>query len=30
MLDCYCSDKPRNNHIYFRFVGGAASITFDP
>ncbi len=27
MLDCYCSDKPRNNHIYFRFVGGAASIT---
>jgi pyruvate,water dikinase len=26
MLDCYCSDKPRNNHIYFRFVGGAASI----
>ena len=27
MLDCYCSDKPRNNHIYFRFVGGAAAIT---
>ncbi len=27
MLDSYCSDKPRNNHIYFRFVGGAASIT---
>ncbi len=27
MLDSYCSDKPRNNHIYFRFVGGAAAIT---
>ncbi|MBU2538206.1 MAG: hypothetical protein KKH22_07185, partial [Proteobacteria bacterium] len=27
MLDCYCSDTPRNNHIYFRFVGGAAAIT---
>ncbi len=26
MLDSYCSDTPRNNHIYFRFVGGAASI----
>ncbi|MDH3394474.1 MAG: hypothetical protein OEL66_10745, partial [Desulfobulbaceae bacterium] len=26
MLDSYCSDKPRNNHIYFRFVGGAASL----
>lgn len=26
MLDCYCSDTPRNNHIYFRFVGGAAAI----
>lgn len=27
MLDSYCSDTPRNNHIYFRFVGGAAAIT---
>ncbi len=27
MLDCYCSETPRNNHIYFRFVGGAAAIT---
>jgi pyruvate,water dikinase len=27
MLDCYCSDTPRDNHIYFRFVGGAAAIT---
>ncbi len=27
MLDCYCGDRPRNNHILFRFVGGAASIT---
>ncbi|MGV1100546.1 PEP/pyruvate-binding domain-containing protein [Thiovibrio sp. JS02] len=26
MLDSYCSDTPRNNHIYFRFVGGAAAI----
>ncbi len=26
-LDCYCGDRPRNNHIFFRFVGGAASIT---
>jgi pyruvate,water dikinase len=27
VLDCYCSSKPRNNHIFFRFVGGAAAIT---
>jgi pyruvate, water dikinase len=27
MLDCYCTDQPRNNHIFFRFVGGAATIT---
>ncbi len=27
MLDSYCTDQPRNNHIFFRFVGGAASIT---
>lgn len=22
MMDCYCSDKARDNHIYFRFTGG--------
>ncbi len=27
MLDCYCSENRRNNHIYFRFVGGATDIT---
>lgn len=27
MLDCYCSENPRNNHIYFRFMGGATDIT---
>jgi pyruvate,water dikinase len=26
VLDCYCSENARNNHIYFRFLGGAASI----
>ncbi len=26
MLDCYCSENTRNNHIYFRFVGGATDI----
>lgn len=26
MLDCYCSENIKNNHIYFRFVGGAADI----
>jgi pyruvate,water dikinase len=26
MIDCYCSEKTRNNHIYFRFVGGATDI----
>jgi pyruvate,water dikinase len=26
MLDCYCSKNARNNHIYFRFVGGATDI----
>lgn len=26
MVDCYCSDNARNNHIYFRFVGGATDI----
>ncbi|MBI5410089.1 MAG: hypothetical protein HZA14_12040 [Nitrospirae bacterium] len=27
MIDCYCSENARNNHIYFRFVGGATDIT---
>ncbi len=27
MVDCYCSEKARNNHIYFRFVGGATDIS---
>lgn len=27
MLDCYCSPVARNNHIYFRFMGGATDIT---
>jgi pyruvate,water dikinase len=26
MLDCYCSSSARNNHIYFRFVGGATDM----
>jgi pyruvate,water dikinase len=26
ILDCYCSEKAKNNHIYFRFVGGATDI----
>ena len=26
-IDCYCSDTDRNNHIYFRFAGGATDIT---
>ncbi len=26
MMDCYCSDNVRDNHIYFRFVGGATDI----
>ncbi len=26
VLDCYCSENARNNHIYFRFVGGAMDI----
>ncbi|MBI5632616.1 MAG: hypothetical protein HZA15_03980 [Nitrospirae bacterium] len=26
-IDCYCSDIDRNNHIYFRFSGGATDIT---
>jgi pyruvate, water dikinase len=27
MVDCYCSEKARNNHIYFRFAGGATDLT---
>ena len=27
MVDCYCSENARNNHIYFRFAGGATDIT---
>jgi pyruvate,water dikinase len=27
MMDCYCSENIRDNHIYFRFVGGATDIT---
>jgi pyruvate,water dikinase len=26
VLDCYCSETARNNHIYFRFAGGATDI----
>ncbi|HYA31119.1 MAG TPA: PEP-utilizing enzyme, partial [Thermodesulfovibrionales bacterium] len=25
-LDCYCSGNTRDNHIYFRFIGGATDI----
>lgn len=27
MIDCYCSERAGNNHIYFRFVGGATDIS---
>ncbi len=27
MIDCYCSENARNNHIYFRFAGGATDLT---
>ena len=27
ILDSYCSDTVRNNHIYFRFAGGATDLT---
>jgi pyruvate,water dikinase len=27
ILDCYCGDTIRNNHLYFRFAGGATDIT---
>ncbi len=26
MIDCYCGEKAKNNHIYFRFVGGATDM----
>jgi pyruvate,water dikinase len=26
ILDCYCSENARNNHVYFRFAGGATDI----
>lgn len=26
MIDCYMSDNARNNHIYFRFAGGATDL----
>ncbi len=27
VLDCFCSRNARNNHIYFRFTGGATDIS---
>lgn len=27
VLDCFCSENTRNNHIYFRFAGGATDMT---
>jgi pyruvate,water dikinase len=27
IVDCYCSANARNNHLYFRFAGGATDIT---
>jgi pyruvate,water dikinase len=27
IIDAYCSDKERDNHIYFRFLGGASDIS---
>jgi pyruvate,water dikinase len=26
MVDCYCSERAKNNHIYFRFAGGATDL----
>jgi pyruvate,water dikinase len=26
MIDCYCGENAKNNHIYFRFVGGATDM----
>lgn len=27
IIDAYCSEKERDNHIYFRFLGGASDIS---
>jgi pyruvate,water dikinase len=27
VLDCFCSSNARNNHIYFRFAGGATDMS---
>jgi len=27
IIDAFCDDQARNNHIYFRFLGGASDIT---
>jgi pyruvate,water dikinase len=27
VVDCFCSETARNNHIYFRFAGGATDLT---
>jgi len=27
MVDCFCSGTAKNNHIYFRFAGGATDLT---
>ncbi len=27
VMDCFCSEQARNNHIYFRFAGGATDMT---
>ncbi|MEJ2183537.1 MAG: PEP/pyruvate-binding domain-containing protein [Nitrospirota bacterium] len=27
LVDCFCSERAGNNHVYFRFVGGATDIT---
>ncbi len=27
IMDCFCSENARNNHIYFRFAGGATDMT---
>jgi pyruvate,water dikinase len=27
IVDCFCSENARNNHIYFRFTGGATDMT---
>ena len=27
MVDCFCSENAKNNHVYFRFAGGATDLT---